>query len=62
LLRIDDDRVCVVPRSWTDLAAADPEIVIGERRACLRVGDFVELARIVAQLAKRDPKESADVA
>src|SRR5690606_563293 len=30
LLRVDEDRVCSVPRQWTDVVAPDPEVVIGE--------------------------------
>jgi hypothetical protein len=38
----------------TDLAAADPEMVMGQGRALLRVADLVELARLVARLDKRN--------
>jgi len=54
LLRVDDVTVCSVPLQWTDLVAPDPEIVIGEYRALLRVADFLELERLVDQLRKRD--------
>ena len=33
LLRIDEASVCSVPPQWTDLALADPEIVLGQGRA-----------------------------
>ena len=54
LLRVDDVTVCSVPPQWTDLVAPDPEIVIGEYRALLRVADLLELERLVDQLRKRD--------
>ena len=49
LLEVGDDLLCSVPPQWTDLAALDPEVVIGEGRAYFRVGDLVELARLVAR-------------
>jgi len=49
LLRIDSDRVCSVPRQWTDVVAPDPEIVIGKGRAVLRFADLLELVDLVAR-------------
>ena len=37
MLAIDKDTVCAVPRQWTDLVAPDPEVVLGEARAALRI-------------------------
>ena len=54
LLRVDDVTVCSVPPQWTDLAAPDPEIVIGEYRGLFRVADLLELERLVDQLRKRE--------
>jgi len=54
LLRVDDVTVCSVPPQWTDLVAPDPEIVIGEYRALLRVADLLELERLVDQLRNRE--------
>ncbi|NJO55061.1 MAG: hypothetical protein HC834_00475 [Rhodospirillales bacterium] len=54
LLRVDDATICSVPPQWTDLAAPDPEIVIGEHRAMFRVADLLELVRLVDQLGRRD--------
>jgi hypothetical protein len=59
-LQVDDETVCSVPLQWTDLAAADPEIVMGQGRALLRVADLVELARLVARLDKRNRSEISD--
>jgi hypothetical protein len=50
LLQVDESTVCSVPPQWTDAVAPDPEIVMGEARALLRVADFIELARVVARL------------
>jgi hypothetical protein len=59
LLEVDDDLVCSVPRQWTDLVAPDPEIVIGGGRAFFRVGDLLELARLVAGLGGRNSLETS---
>jgi hypothetical protein len=53
LLRVDKDRVCSVPRQWTDVVAPDPEIVIGERRVLLRVADLLELAALVERMVQQ---------
>ena len=55
LLQVDEVRICSVLPQWTDLAAPDPEIIIGKHRALFRVADLLELARLVEQLAKREP-------
>ncbi len=52
LLQVDDRTVCSVAPQWTDLVAPDPEIVMGEGRALLRIADFMELARLVARLRR----------
>ena len=54
LLRVDDDHVCSVPRQWTDVVAPDPEVVIGEGRALLRVADLLELADLVSRLVEQE--------
>lgn len=62
LLSIGENTVCAVPLPWTDLVASDPEVVLGEARAALRVGDLIELARLVARLRGRDASNTpADV-
>ena len=53
MLAIDEHTVCAVPLPWTDLVAPDPEVVLGEARAAVRVGDLIELARLVARLSGR---------
>lgn len=40
--------------------APDPEIVIGAQPALFRMGDLLELARLVEQLRKRDTMETAE--
>lgn len=52
LLRIDEIAICSVPPQWTDLAAPDPEIVLGEGRALFRVADALELALLVGEIRK----------
>lgn len=59
LLEFDDDDICSVPRRWTDRVAPDPEIVIGEGRALLRVGDLVELAQLIAGLIGQKSTEAS---
>jgi hypothetical protein len=55
LLRVDEVAVCSVPPQWTDLAAPDPEIVLGKGCALFRVADALELARLVDQIRKHGP-------
>ncbi|MGE4095907.1 MAG: DUF5372 family protein [Candidatus Binatia bacterium] len=60
LLQVDEVTVCAVPPQWTDLVAPDPEILIGQHRALVRVADLLELARLVEQLSKRETRETAE--
>ena len=60
LLQADDQTVCSVPPQWTDLVAQDPEIVTGERQACFRVADLLELARLVERLNWHGAAETSD--
>jgi len=53
LLRVDEERVCSVPPQWTDVVELDPEVVLGEGRALLRVADLMGLARLVTRLAEQ---------
>ena len=46
--------MCSVPPQWTDIAAPDPEVLIGGYRALMRVADFMELERLVDNLRKPD--------
>jgi len=55
LLQGDEQTVCSVPRQWTDLAVADPEIVLGGGRALFRLVDLVELDRLVSRLVRGAP-------
>jgi hypothetical protein len=54
LLRIDEDHVYSVPRQWTDVVPPDPEVVIGEGRALIRVADLLELADLVSHLVGQE--------
>jgi len=60
LLQVDEAAVCAVPPQWTDRVAPDPEIVIGAQRALFRVADLLELARLVAQLGRREAEQSSE--
>jgi hypothetical protein len=59
LLRIDDEATCTVPPQWTDAAAPDPDVALGEGRSLLRLADLLELAALVARLRQSAPKGSA---
>lgn len=50
LLRIGEDAVCSVPPQWTDIVAADPEVVLGGERSPFRLADLMELASLVSHL------------
>ena len=59
LLRVDDSTICSVPPQWTDVAAPDPEVLIGHGRALFRFVDLMGLARLVEQLSSgRRPDEA----
>ncbi len=55
LLQVDEVTICAVLPQWTDLAAPDPEVIIGKHRALFRVADLLDLARLVEQLARTGP-------
>ncbi|WP_437925348.1 DUF5372 family protein [Sorangium sp. So ce291] len=59
LLRVDEEHVYSVPRQWTDVVAPDPELVIGEGRALLRVADLLELAGLVSNLVEQEHRAQA---
>lgn len=61
LLQVDDSTVCSVAPQWTDLVAPDPEIVIGQGRALLRIADFVALSRLVARLSGRGDMDGSQI-
>lgn len=57
LLESGDGAVCSIRPQWTDVVAPDPEIVLGGRRALLRVADLLELACLVDRLSGNNPPE-----
>ncbi|WP_437648796.1 DUF5372 family protein [Sorangium sp. So ce362] len=59
LLRVDEEHICSVPRQWTDVVARDPEVVIGQGRALLRVADLLELAGLVSHLVEQERRAQA---
>ena len=63
-----DDRVyvydehgelCSLPVAWTDLAAADPFVMVAAGRSPLRTADLLELTELVARIAARRPAGGA---
>lgn len=46
----DKGRVSLIPLEWTSLAAEDPLVVLTAGRAWFRVGELLELARLVENL------------
>ncbi len=57
LLEVNDGAICAVPPQWTDVVAADPEIILGGQRALFRVADLLELACLVDRLKPRASSE-----
>jgi len=53
LLQAEDGAVWSVPPQWTDLVSPDPEVVIGNGRASLRIAELLELADLVERLLDR---------
>jgi len=54
---VDDRTICSVPPQWTDIAAPDPEVLMGKGRALFRVADLVELTRLVTHLSSEKGSE-----
>jgi hypothetical protein len=51
LLQVDDERVCSVPRPWTDDVAPDPEVVLGGGHAVALLEDLMGLAELVTRVS-----------
>lgn len=60
LLEVGEEELHGVPPQWTDVAAADPERVLGAGRACFRVSDLVQLADLVDHLRHARSPETPD--
>jgi len=58
LLQADDAAVWSVPPQWTDLASPDPEVVMSNGRALLRVADLMELIDLVDRLSGKSAPRS----
>jgi hypothetical protein len=58
LLQVDDGTMYAVPHQWTDRVAPDPELVISQQRAVVRVSDLLELVCAVDQLRTRIVRRS----
>jgi hypothetical protein len=50
LLQSDDAAIWPVPPQWTDLVSPDPEVIMGNGQALLRLADLMELADLVGRL------------
>lgn len=67
LLQVDDEQICSIPPQWTDVGAADPELILGAGRAHFRLSDLLELADMVERLtaersrSSRKPNYAANV-
>ena len=46
----DKGRVSLIPLAWTSLAAEDPFVVLAAGRSWFRVGELLELVRLVENL------------
>ena len=61
LLQADDCAVWSVPPQWTDLVSPDPDIVMGNGRALLRVADLMELVDLVDRLSGKSPAQPQSI-
>jgi hypothetical protein len=48
--RNESGKLCSIPASWTDAIPPDLVVVVSAGRSAFRLGDLIELARIVASL------------
>ncbi|MBN1857888.1 hypothetical protein JW848_01645 [Candidatus Bipolaricaulota bacterium] len=60
LLQVDENFVCSVPESWTDVVDPDPEIVAGGSRAVFRFADLLELSCVVEQLLDQNARRKSN--
>ena len=51
ILRVAGSKTCSVPPQWTDEVPADPEVVLGKKRAHFRVADLLELEKMLEGLS-----------
>jgi hypothetical protein len=58
LLQVDDQTICSVAPQWTDVVAADPEVVMGQGCALFRVADLMELAQLIERLDRDGRQDS----
>ena len=54
LLQVDENIVCSVPESWTDLVDPDPQIIAGSGQTVFLFSDLLELAHDVERLTDKD--------
>jgi len=48
--RDNSGKLCSIPANWTDVVPPDPVVVVSAGRSAFRLGDLVELARLVSTL------------
>jgi Family of unknown function (DUF5372) len=49
----DNGESCWIPALWTDVEPPDPFVAISAGRAAFRVGELLELSRLLAHLQPR---------
>jgi hypothetical protein len=57
----EDARLRSLPASWTSAVPPDPFVVVAAGRSAFRVGDLLELAKLLTQLAEATPDASEEV-
>ena len=60
LLQVDEELVCSVPESWTDLVVPDRQIIAGGGRTVFLFSDLLELAHDVERLTDKVACKEAD--
>ena len=45
----EQNRICEIPLSWTDLSMADKFVTLSAGRSCFRFEDLLELARLIRE-------------
>jgi hypothetical protein len=58
--RDEDGRLVSVPASWTDVVPPDPVVAVSAGRSPFRVGDLLELVRMVEALGQEDVDEGEE--
>ena len=51
----DSGRLSTIPLQWTTLAAPDPFVALSSGRSAFRIGDLLELSKLLARLSGGEP-------